>query len=131
LSGGYSYTRFETPDGERLFARTEIDLRTTWFATAFLTLTGDWSVGREAGSENVRQSYNLSYTPGPKLSISAIYQEFETLAERVTASDAVSASYRVNNHLSLFANLSRSRLGQADGESDEITSLRTGLRLFY
>jgi hypothetical protein len=131
VSGGYSTGRYETREGELLFEQSQIDLRSTWAATAFLTVSGTWAINDEGGNETVRQSYNLSYTPGPKFSLSAVYQQFETVSTRTTADDAVTANYRLNNHLALFASLARSRFVAGEGPTSEFTSLRTGFRMFF
>jgi len=131
VGGGYRLSHFEDSDGELLFEYSDIDLRSTWLATAYLTLTGTWGVSDQGDSETVRQSYNLSYNPGPKFTLSALYNEFSTNIERVTASRALSSAYRLHNNLGLFATLNQSEFGEGGDETDRISSLRAGLRLFF
>jgi hypothetical protein len=129
---GVSNYRTEPEAGSSLAVtlrkRTEIGLSTTWSATPLLTLGGSWFLGREDGADNVSLSYNLSYNPGPKLSVSAIRQEYETLERRATASDSLSLRYQLNRHASLSGSFYRSRTEEFGEDSDELTSLRVGLR---
>lgn len=136
FGGTYSVSRYETADGGAFFGgdllrkRTEISLRTDWAPTAFLSLGGTLALSRDDGRETVRQSYNLFYTPGPKLNVSAVYQDVETLALRGTTNDSVTVGYRLNKNLSFFGSLSRSKTDVLGNGVDELTSLRMGLRFF-
>jgi hypothetical protein len=131
ISGSFNYSLYETLEGESLFNRTQYRVLTTWQATNYLTLGGTWWYTDADGSSSLNQSYNLSYAPGPKLTVSAAYQGFESAGGRGTFTDNVHVSYRVLTRFVLFANLSRSRSEEAGGEIAKITNLRGGFRLSF
>ena len=111
--------------------RTYVELQTTWVPTAYITLLGAWAVQQEDVNENFRQNYGISYTPGSKLKITASYQEFTTADVVGTESSNFHVGYRINRHVSLFANLSRSTTRTVGVETASVVSTRFGLRLFF
>jgi len=127
VTGAFARSFLETTDGERLLARTEVGASTRWLATAYFSFGGSWSWNEEENVDSTRQSYDMSYNPGPKLAVSTAYNETET-EDRSTSSGSLSASYRVGGHFSFFGGASRSRSRGGAGEDDEIVSLRFGLR---
>jgi len=131
VGGGFTWSSNTTSEGEPLLNRTQYRVFTTWRATAYLTMGGTWWYNSENGRGSLNQSYNVSYAPGRKLAFSATYQGFEGPTGIGTATDSLGVTYRLFTRFILFANLSRSRTDQADGEADEITNLRAGLRLAF
>ena len=131
VSGGFTYALNQTREGDPLLKRTQYRLLTTWNATAYLTLGGTWWYSNDIGRGALNQSLFASYAPGRKLAISATYQGFDGSSGRATATDSLSVTYRVFTRFLLFANLSRSRTEEGDGEATRITNLRGGLRLAF
>ncbi len=138
LGLGYSRSEFElggesilVPGEPSTLERSDVHLLSTWTPTPLLALTGTLSIGRDDDRESVRHSLALSYNPGPKLSLSATYQEFETIERSGTASDALNVNYRLHDQVLLFGNLTRSRSKARREETGNITSLRGGLRIFF
>lgn len=131
VGAGYGGTDLETENGEDVLDRTDFDVRSTWAATAYLSLSGAWFVGKDDGSRNDRQTLGLSYNPGPKLSISAGYQEYSTRGASSTESDSITVTYRINAHSVAFGNLSRSNTRDDGVETADVTSSRAGLRVFF
>ena len=130
MAASYRASDFEATTGEASLKRENYGVTMTWRATDALNLQGSWFVGREAGRESTRQGYSLSYNPGPKLSFSASYNEFETEASGGTASDSANLNYRAGRHMTLFGSLTRSRTERAGLTTREVTSVRFGLRVF-
>ena len=128
---GISQSTVQGGDGEGL-DRNWAEIQTTWAATNAIVLNGSWSLWREQDHSNIRQSYSVAYSPGPKLSMSVAYLEYQTQdgMERDTASSDASVSYRLNRHASIFGSISRSK---STGGTDEgrITSARAGLLLSF
>ena len=131
LGGSFFYSLNETREGEPLLKRTQIAINTTWTASRYLVLGGTWYWADDDGRDSLNQSYNISYTPGDKLAISATYRGFDTSTGVGTSGDSVNVTYRLFRRFILFANLSRSRSEVTGGESTQITSLRAGLRLQF
>jgi hypothetical protein len=131
LGGIFSYSLNKTREGDALLRRTQIVINTTWTATRYLVLGGFWFWSDDDGRNSINQSYNISYTPGDKLTLSATYRGFDSSTGVGTSGDSVNVTYRLYRRFILFANLSRSRSEVTGGESTEISSLRAGLRLSF
>ncbi len=131
VAGGISYQRYDGADGETLYESRDLRLRTTWRATPYLVLGGDWSVNENLDKNTVRQSYNLSYSPGTRLTLNAAYQELEDRDLRTIQTGVGSATYRLNDHFNLFASYTTSSLDEIAGDGRTIKTLRMGIRLFF
>ena len=119
-----------TPDGEPLLDRTQYRLTTTWSPTTYVSLGANWWVTYDNERRSANQSYNLSYTPGPKLSFTASHQEFGSGA-RSTSTSSFNTTYRFLPRLVLFATLSRSRSENAAAAAATIANFLAGLRLGF
>lgn len=131
LSASFSLSSNTTLAGRPLLRRRMYQIWSTWNATAYLTLGGTWSLSDDGGRESVNQSFNLSYSPGTRLVVSAHYRGYESDLGGGTYTDSLSVSYRPYARLVFLASLSRSRLEESAGESAEITNLRAALRFSF
>jgi len=131
LNGSFTFSRNESLSGESLLDRKQYRVWTTWNASSYLTLTGTLWYNDDGGENSLNQSYALSYAPGDRLTISATYQGYEAFGGVATATDSLSATYRLFTRFILFANLSRSRSADGDEESTRISNLRLGLLLSF
>jgi len=131
IGGGVSYQRYDSDTGETLYESRDVRIQTTWRATPYLTLGGDWSVDENLNRDTIRQSYNVTYNPGTRLSVNAAYQELEDRGLRTIKNGVGSATYRLNDHFNLFASYTDSRLDEIAGDGRTITTFRTGVRLFF
>jgi hypothetical protein len=131
VGGGWSYLRYEDAGGALLLERTSLDLRATWRAGAFLTLTGDWSYGEDQLRDSLRQSYAVTWTPGSRLSLTAAYQDFSDDGLGETSTTSANADYVVNERFRLFANYTRSETVLDGQQPSAIDSLRLGLALGF
>lgn len=120
------------------FTRNQYWLRSTWTPTAYIALTGTWSLFDQGTGKNINQSYSMAYTPGPRLSVYASYREYTnedgtigTGTSISTGAESVSVNYRFRKHLVLFGNLSRSWTEGGSGIQREVNTARVGLRLFF
>jgi hypothetical protein len=131
LAGSFTLSRNRTPDGQPLLDRTQYQVWTTWSPTAYLSLTGSWWYTDDGGRTSLNQSYNVSYAPGDRLTVSATYQGYEDFGGVGTATDSLSAAYRLFTQFLLFANLSRSTTKDTRGESLRVSNFRAGLQLAF
>jgi hypothetical protein len=131
VGGGFSYLRYEGEGGELLLDRTSLDLRASWRAGAYLTLTGDWSYGEDQVSDSLRQSYAATFTPGDRLTLTAAYDEFTDQGLRETNTASGSLEYRVNDRFRLFGNYTRSETVLGTLEPSVIESMRLGAALSF
>jgi len=131
LGGGYSMLRYETAGGESLLERNELDLRATWRATPFLTLSGDWGSSDDQSRNSLRQSYGVTYTPGTKLTLTGAYQEYSDDTLRETRGASAAVNYRLNPRFRLFGNYTRSETRLEDGDTTRINSVRAGIAVLF
>ncbi len=131
VSGSLTLSRNETFAGEPLLDRTQYQLWTTWNPTSYLSLSGNWWYTDDGGRGSLNQSYNLSYAPGDRLTVSATYQGYEDAGGFQTSTDSLSATYRLFMQFLLFANLSRSTSEGTQGESTRVSNFRAGLQLAF
>lgn len=128
-------SHYETPEGEPVLSRSEAEIQTTWSASAYLTLFGSWSLFKEdvqlGERDSIRQNYGLSYSPGPRLRLSATYQEYSTQDELATSGNNVNLSYRLGRYATIFGTLSQSRTRVGGIETASVVSSRAGLRLYF
>ncbi len=131
VGGGYSFLRYETRGGDLLLERTEVDLRTTWRATPYLTLSGDWGLNDDSTVRSLRQSYGLTYSPGTKLTLSAFYQDFSDDVLRDTRTGSATVNYRLNPRFRLFGSYTRTESRLSATELSRIRSFRAGVALVF
>ena len=131
LAGSFVLSRNETFAGESLLDRTQYQVWTTWNPTSYVSLTGSWWYTDDSGRSSLSQSYNVSYAPGDRLTISATYQGFDDVAGVGTSTDSLNATYRLFAQFLLFANLSRSTTRDIQGESTRVSNFRAGLQLAF
>ncbi|HKI87352.1 MAG TPA: hypothetical protein VKA53_11475, partial [Thermoanaerobaculia bacterium] len=130
VAGGYARLRYQLVGDGQLLARDELELRSTWVASAFLTLSGNWDYSLDNDRRSLRQTYSLTYAPGPKLALSASYDDFNDKLFRSTASSSVNVTYQLNPRFNIYATSSRSTFDE-QGVGTKITSLRLGCGLFF
>jgi hypothetical protein len=131
VAGTLATTWYDSTGTIVLTRRTNVQLRTTWRATPFLSLTGSWDYGEDDVQETLTQRYSLGWTPGPKLSASLSYQDSDAEDLRQTTGTGASLNYRLLRRLTLFTYLARSTFDQTGTERSKITSLRAGLNYFF
>jgi len=131
VQGAFIFSSNETPSGDALLRRRQYRLSTTWSATAYLSIGGDWWITDDQGRRSLSQSFRVSYAPGDRLRVSGSYQGLEEMDGRGTFSDSLSLNYRLFARFLLFANLSRSRTGESTAAEVKISNLRLGLRLSF
>jgi len=131
VAGSLTLSRNETFAGEPLLDRTQYQVWTTWNPTSYVSLTGSWWYTDDRGRGSLNQSYNLSYAPGDRLTVSATYQGFDDVGGVGTSTDSLSATYRLFTQFLLFANLSRSTTEDIQGESFRVSNFRAGLQLAF
>ena len=127
LGGGYSYLLTETPEQQSLLDRNNVFLQTSWAPGSYLVLNATWRYFIDDFSDNLRQTYGLSYTPGPRLSVSATWENFDTSTGRRTGNASAGILYRLFRHVRFSARLSRSTFEQNGVLSENINSAQVGL----
>jgi hypothetical protein len=130
LGASISYIHYDSTGTVNLTKRVNFQLRTTWQATRYLALNGDWNYGLDDFQATLDQRYGVSWSPGRKLSVLLSYQSTGSEAQSTTTSTA-NANYRLNRWVTMWFNLSRSTTGQTGLPGTEINSWRLGLNLFF
>jgi hypothetical protein len=131
LDGGFSQAWFDSSGFIAIERRTIAHLRTTWMATPYLSWSGNWGLRKDDGQRDITQSYTLIWMPGPKLTVSLAYQDFDSDDIRRTKSKGANVNYRLGRSLTLFGSVARSEFEQVGIADSEITSARYGLTLVF
>lgn len=132
LNAGYSWSRTEsTIESGVLFERTGVFVGFDWSPGSALTVRGTLDYSDDARSAALRQSYGLFWSPGPKLSMSLSWDQFEQEDGLLTANESFSVNYKLATRVLLFSTLSRSRSELGDGVRDEFTSAYAGTSLSF
>jgi hypothetical protein len=131
VAGSLTFSRNETFAGEPLLDRTQYQLWTTWSPTAYLSLSGSWWYTDDGGRGSLNQSYNVSYAPGDRLTVSATYQGYDDVGGIETSTDSLGATYRLFTQFLLFLNFSRSTTQDAQGDALQASNFRAGLQLAF
>ncbi len=131
VGGTVATTWYDSTGIVTLTRRTNLQFHTTWSATPYLSMTGNWNYGKDDRQETLTQRYSLFWAPGPKLSASVSYQDSDSEEVRETTGAGASVNYRLYRRFTLFANLARSTFEQTGTERSKITSLRAGFNYFF
>jgi hypothetical protein len=131
LRGGGSSQWFDATGRLTVRRRVAADAGIAWTLTEYVVFDADWSYGDEDGRVTLWQSYSASWNPGPRLSVTAAYNESDSIEDLVTSGASASLDYRLDRYLSLFAAFSRSELKQALVAESRVTSLQFGLSLGF
>lgn len=128
---------YDSTGTSSLESRRMLELRSTWAASPFLTLSGDWSLSededprRPNDGQSLAQRYSVFWAPGPKLTASLTYQDTDSRDIRETTTFGASVNYRLNPRLMPYANYARSTFGETGGDELKNSSLRFGFNLFF
>ena len=128
---GYDYILTETPEMEELLRRTSAYFRTRWTPGARLSLNGAWRYYEDDFSDTFRQNYGITYTPGPKLAITASVEEFDTNTGRATSNNGVGFSYWIYRRVQLTGNFRRSTFDQPGSTNEKINTAQFGLTIGF
>ena len=137
LDFGYGNNVIRRPGGEVILDRDEIFTRTTWAATRFLNFSASWMTGRQVGFDTIYTMLGMSYTPGPKLSLTASYTDnrtedtIEMQTRNSTGGRGLTLTYRLNRHTVLFASARESRTEVESLVATDMVTSRLELRIFF
>jgi hypothetical protein len=131
LSGGYNYQNIETPNDTTGLDRVNAFAEPRWSPGSFLVLRGGWRFTTDDFTSSVRQSYGISYTPGPRLSFNASWNQLDSDSGLQTGNGNIGAAYRLHANVLLSASVTRSRSRQAIGVTSEVTSGQLGLTIGF
>ena len=131
LRGGYSDRVTESTDGALLLETSSYDLRTAWSPGAFLSLIGEWRLSTSNFADSLRQTYGLTYSPGPKLSMTASWLQLDSEGGRTTENGSATLSYRLYRRVLVWASLSRSQSRDDGGIRTDINSAQLGLTIEF
>jgi hypothetical protein len=131
LGGTLSLARYNSTGVLLLTKRTRVELRAIWSVTPYLAFTGEWIYAKDDNQKTLMPRFNVAWTPGPKLRVSASYLETDTLDLRRTTTLGANADYRINPRLTPFIIFSRSSFDQVAAERSVVTTLRFGFNFFF
>jgi hypothetical protein len=96
LAGSLSRYEYDSADVLVVTARNSARLRAAWFATPFLSLTGELLQSEDDLGDTATRRLGAQWSPGPKLSLSSNYYDTESSAGSGTSNLTFDGSYRLN-----------------------------------
>jgi hypothetical protein len=132
VGGGYTWVRTESAvEGEPLFDSSSLFVDFGWTPGTALSLVGTVAYFDETTGATIRQSYNLSWNPGPKLSLALGWDDYSQREGAATRNESLAVHYQIATRLVLFGSLTRSRSELAGGPEEEVTSFNAGTTLSF
>ena len=123
--------RFDSVGTVRITFRDSLDLFARWRATPYVYLTGGWRVTDDDFNRNYNQMYTFGWTPGPKLSFNASYQDNQSPESSRTNVSGAALNYRINQRLTLWASYTRSSSELSGLPTTRNESGRFGIDWFF
>jgi hypothetical protein len=130
VSAYAAYQTFDSNSDALIQERLNLQLRTTWRATPYLSLTGDWDFSDTDLQDTFSQLYSLSWNPGRKLSASASYRDTDSRDVR-TETSGIAVTYRMNRWLTPYLTFNRSAFEQTALDPTVTRTARLGFNLFF
>lgn len=132
VHGGYSWSRIDAAGGgQSLFESQSMYVDFGWSPGSALTLSGTLWYFDESNGSTLRQSYGLSWSPGPRLGVSLGWDQYEQRDGLLTGNDSLAVHYELGPRMQLFASLSRSRSDLGTGAEEEIASAYAGTTISF
>jgi hypothetical protein len=131
VHGGYSWSRIDAGGGQSIYESQSMYVDFGWTPGSALTLTGALSYFDESVGSTLRQSYGLSWSPGPRFSLSLGWDQYEQRDGLLTGNDSLAIQYQLGARMQLFASLSRSRSDLGTGAGEEIASAYAGTTISF
>ena len=132
FDGGYTWSRTESGvDGQPLLERTSFFATVYWSPGAALAFHGSLIYYDDSVGASLRQSYGLSWVPGPKLTFSLAWNEFEEQRGQLTGGGSLAVNYHLASRAQLFATLTESRTELADGTRERVTTAHAGTAVSF
>ena len=131
LGGTFSRYEFDSVGRVVVTFRTTTQLRASWFATPFLSLSGDWLVSEDDLGDTETQRWGLQWAPGPKLSLSTGYFDTTSSAGAGTSTFSFDGSYRVNRWTRLWLALNEAESLVNTGQPVKTDSARLGFTAIF
>ncbi|MCM2268488.1 MAG: hypothetical protein NDJ75_00120 [Thermoanaerobaculia bacterium] len=132
VGGGYTWVRSESAqDGAPLFDSTTLYVDVTWIPGSALTVSGGVWYSEASTDTTIQESLNLNWSPGPKLTVSLGWGQYEQENGLLTGNDSLSVYYQAASRLVFFGSLTRSRSRLDGATEDDFTSLNAGATLTF
>ncbi|MDH3309031.1 MAG: hypothetical protein OEO77_16135, partial [Acidimicrobiia bacterium] len=131
LTGIFSRYEYDSVGSVAVTSRTTAQLRASWFATPFLSLSGDWLTSQDDLGDTDTQRLGLQWAPGPKLSLGSSYYDTRTSAGAGTSNFSFDGSYRINRWTRLWLTANEAESQITIGEPVKTESLRLGFNAIF
>lgn len=132
VGGGYTLSRTDSAvAGGPSFDSSSLFVDVGWTPGSALGLVGTIAYFDESTGATIRQSYNLSWNPGPKFSLALGWDDFSQREGARTRNESLALHYRLGARVVFFGSLTRSSSALAAGPEEEVTSVNAGTTLAF
>lgn len=131
LTGIFSSYEYESAGLITITSRTTTQLRASWFATPFLSFSGDWLTSEDDLGDTDTQRWGVQWAPGPKLSLSTSFYDTRASAGAGTSNFSFDGSYRINRWTRLWLALNEAESLVSTGDPVKTEALRLGLNAIF
>jgi hypothetical protein len=131
LAGTLSRYEYDSAGRIVITARTTAQLRAAWFATPFLSLTGEWLENNDDLGDTSTQRLGLQWSPGPKLSLATSYYDTSSSAGSGTSNLTFDGSYRLNRWFRFWLALNEAETSLISQQPTRTEALRMGINAVF
>jgi hypothetical protein len=131
LAGSLSRYEYDSVGNFLITSRTAAQLRASWFATPFLSFTGELLRGEDDLGDTTTERWGAQWSPGPKLSLSANYFETDSSAGSGTSNVNFDGSYRMNRWIRVWLAVNEAETLLTTQQTARTETLRVGLNAVF
>jgi hypothetical protein len=131
LAGSLSRYEYDSTGTLAVTARTSAQLRAAWFATPFLSLSGEWLESEDDLGDTTTQRLGVQWAPGPRLSLSTNYLNTESSASSGTSNLSFDGSYRLNRWFRIWLALNEAETRIITQETATTETFRVGINAVF
>jgi len=131
LGGTLSRHEYDSAGRVVVTFRTGARLRASWFATPFLSLSGEWGRSEDDLGGTTTRRLGAQWSPGPKLALAASFFETDASTGGGTSNLAFDGSYRLNRWFRMWLALSEAESLIATQEPQTTEALRLGISAIF
>jgi hypothetical protein len=132
VSSGYTWVQTRgSARGDPLFESTTLYADVTWIPGSVLTASAGLWYSEASSDTTIQESFSVAWNPGPKLSVSLGWGQYEQEDGLLTGNDNLAVYYKVASRMVIYGSLTRSRARLEGAAESEFTSFNAGATLSF
>ena len=131
LTGSFSRYDYDSVGRAGTTFRTAVQARASWFATPFLSLSGQWLVSEDDLGDTDTQRLGVQWAPGPKLSLNTSFYDTRSSQGTGTSNFSFDGSYRINRWVRLWLAVNEAESSISMTEPTKTEAVRLGLNAIF